>query len=93
MKKRILAVICLVLTFAVALVSCGSDTECEHTFSEAWANDAENHWHAATCEHGEVKDSLAKHVDADEDETVAVETTVPDESEELVIEDDDDGIK
>ena len=67
MKKRILAVICLVLTFAVALVSCGSTTECEHTFSEAWASDAENHWHAATCEHGEVKDSLAKHVDADED--------------------------
>ena len=32
-------------------------------------------------------------VDADEDETVAVETTVPDESEELVIEDDEDGIK
>lgn len=32
-------------------------------------------------------------VDACDDETVAVETTVPDESEELVIEDDDDGIK
>jgi hypothetical protein len=32
-------------------------------------------------------------VDADEDETVTVETTVPDESEELVIEDDEDGIK
>lgn len=67
MKNRILAVICLVLTFAVALASCGSNTECEHTFSEAWASDAENHWHAATCEHGEVKDSLAAHVDADED--------------------------
>ena len=32
-------------------------------------------------------------VDAGDDETVAVETTVPDESEELVIEDDEDGIK
>lgn len=42
-------------------------TECKHTFSDKWSSDAENHWHAATCEHGENKDSLAPHADADED--------------------------
>ena len=41
--------------------------ECVHTFSEAWSSDATHHWHRATCEHGEIKDSLAEHVDAEED--------------------------
>lgn len=71
MKKRILAFLCLVLVTVFAFASCGdgedATAECTHTFSEAWAMDATNHWHAATCEHGELKDSLAKHADVDED--------------------------
>lgn len=41
--------------------------ECEHTYAEAWTTDAENHWHAATCEHTEEKGDLAAHADADKD--------------------------
>ena len=41
---------------------------CQHTFNtNAWASDATSHWHQATCEHGEIKDSLAAHTDANED--------------------------
>ncbi|MBQ8311412.1 MAG: hypothetical protein IJX80_10420, partial [Clostridia bacterium] len=40
---------------------------CTHTFSDQWSSSATEHWHAATCEHGEVKDSLAAHTDSDED--------------------------
>ena len=54
---------------------------------EEFATDAED----TSASIGAIDTSVS--VDADEDETVAVETTVPDESEELVIEDDDDGIK
>lgn len=42
-------------------------TGCKHTFSEAWSSDKTSHWHQATCEHGEIKNSLANHSDADED--------------------------
>ena len=66
MKTKILVFVLLVVLAAFALASCDLSGDCEHTFSENWASDAENHWHAATCEHGEIKDSLAPHVDADE---------------------------
>ena len=71
MKKRIL-VLCLLLSMALLFSSCnigknkGND-ECEHTFTDAWSSDATNHWHRATCEHGEVKSELAAHVDAGQD--------------------------
>ncbi len=39
----------------------------KHTFSSEWETDANNHWHAATCEHEEEKDSFGAHVDADAD--------------------------
>ncbi len=35
----------------------------EHTFSEAWSSDANSHWHAATCEHGDEKQDLGAHDD------------------------------
>ena len=41
-------------------------TECQHTFSDAWSTDTKSHWHQATCEHGEIKDALGDHTDADE---------------------------
>ena len=86
MKRKILAVICLIMVFSMIFVSCspkqpvnddsaatgtndngGSQNgECTHTFSDAWSSDANNHWHRATCEHGEIKDGLAAHTDADE---------------------------
>lgn len=49
-----------VLALAVAgFYGCSQpeDETHEHTFAEAWTNDATHHWHAATCEHtDEVKD-------------------------------------
>ena len=62
MKRKLKVFLCLITVIAmVAAFAAGcSDTpetpsgECEHTFSEKWSSDAENHWHAATCEHGEI---------------------------------------
>ena len=64
--KRFLKWLVLPLLIAVLLfgVSCQQEQEPEpheHTFSESWASDAQNHWHAATCEHADEKDSLAAH--------------------------------
>lgn len=73
MKRKILALLCVCAMILPVLASCGKKNEeqaqeqCTHTFSEAWSSDATNHWHAATCEHGEIKDSLAPHSDANED--------------------------
>ncbi len=72
MKRKIFALLLLVALSVMALASCDmlesimGGGECEHTFSEAWSSDAANHWHATTCEHGENKDSLGAHADADE---------------------------
>ncbi len=45
----------------------GEKSEHVHTFAEIWDSDAKEHWHPATCEHGENKKDLAPHVDVDED--------------------------
>lgn len=69
MKMKIFALICVIAISVLAFAACGGGKteDCEHTFSEAWASDAANHWHQATCEHGEIKDSLGAHTDANED--------------------------
>ena len=33
-----------------------------HTYAEEWSYDSDNHWHAATCEHADSKDSFGGHV-------------------------------
>ena len=66
--KRGLALILSVMMVAVlvfALASCG-DTH-EHTFSDKWEIDENNHWHKATCEHTDAIASKGGHVDEDED--------------------------
>ena len=64
MKKKIW-ILMLVLALSVGtLASCIK--ECNHTFSDEWYSDAENHWHPATCEHGEESSDFGPHVDADE---------------------------
>lgn len=73
MKRKILALLLVAVMAVMALASCDvlngltGGEECEHTYSEKWSSDATNHWHAATCEHGENKDSLGAHDDANED--------------------------
>ncbi len=66
MKRNFLVLLCVFAMIATCLASCDKNSECDHTFSEKWSSDATSHWHPATCEHGEIKDSLAAHVDADE---------------------------
>ena len=39
---------------------------CEHTYSAKWSTNSTEHWHAATCEHAELKSDVAAHADADE---------------------------
>ena len=39
----------------------------EHTYSPDWSCDENNHWHAATCEHSDLKSDEAAHVDANND--------------------------
>lgn len=66
MKKNLLLLISIILLITVALASC--EKKCEHTFSDKWNSDAENHWHPATCEHAETeRGNLAPHADANED--------------------------
>ena len=65
MKKKISVLLSLLTATSLITSACGGGHE--HTFSDAWANDATHHWHAATCEHGEEKDGLATHADPNED--------------------------
>lgn len=75
MKRNLLLLVCIIALAVSCLASCGDITgtgsggkdDCEHTFSDEWYNDANNHWHPATCEHGEQNSGLAPHSDEDED--------------------------
>ena len=75
MKRKILVLLCLVAFAALSLASCeflpatptpgGSDT-CVHTRSEKWSVSTTQHWHAATCEHSDLKFDVGTHSDVDE---------------------------
>ncbi len=69
MKSKLLALFAVALIAVVAFASCddinGGDHT--HTFSGGWTTNATHHWHAATCEHGEVRDGYSEHIDSDED--------------------------
>ncbi len=57
MKRILSLVLCLVIALS-AFASCKGHT---HTFASEWSSDAENHWHAANCEHTSEKSDLAAH--------------------------------
>ena len=58
MKKLTLVVLmCMLMVLSTLLVACGH----EHTFSDEWAKDETNHWHAATCEHKDEVSNKAAH--------------------------------
>ncbi len=82
MKRKFIRMICLATVAAMAFASCGKSepnndsdsvsvaSKCDgtnHTFAEAWSSDDKEHWHAASCEHGENKSAKAAHVDVDQD--------------------------
>ena len=73
MKRKFLALLCIVALMAVSLAACvvnkgnePSGDVCEHTYSESWSTNSAEHWHAATCEHAELKSAVATHTDADQ---------------------------
>ena len=73
MKKKllvtVLSLVCVIVC-AFGLVACDRNNEPPahtHTYSEEWQSDANNHWHAATCEHTDEKGDVAAHVDANND--------------------------
>ena len=43
------------------------DGDCDHTYSDSWSSNSNEHWHKATCEHSNLKLGVASHTDADED--------------------------
>lgn len=65
MKKRIFALLSVGLAFTVCLAGCDktepTPEEHTHTFSQEWTTDAENHWHAATCDHADQQSGKAAH--------------------------------
>ena len=75
MKRKFLALLCIVALLVLSLASCSifdqgnsgnNDDTCEHTYSDKWSTSTTHHWHAATCEHAELKTDTAAHTDADE---------------------------
>lgn len=67
MKKNLAIILFLALISVFAFSACDKEADCTHTFSEKWSTNADKHWHATTCGHGEIKGNEAAHVDADED--------------------------
>ena len=69
MKRKFLVLISVALILALACTACGSkknNDECEHTYSDKWSTNSTEHWHAATCEHAELKSDVAAHADVDQ---------------------------
>ena len=71
--KKIFSLIMVVAMLTVVFTSCDvingliGGEECQHTYDDKWSTDATNHWHAATCEHTELKDGLGAHSDGNTD--------------------------
>lgn len=43
-----------------------SNNSCEHTYSDTWSSNSNEHWHKATCEHTGLKTDIGSHTDTDE---------------------------
>lgn len=79
MKRKFLALLCVV-AMVLSVASCtllnngnqNQDEPCEHTYSDNWSTSSTEHWHAATCEHVELKTAIAPHQDADQNGTCDV---------------------
>ena len=81
MKTKIIALSLVACMLLPTLASCGGETggttdggnggnqggEHVHTYSESWKSNDKQHWHQASCDHSELKDSLGDHKDVNED--------------------------
>lgn len=74
-KLKVVILSALVMTGLAGCGDKGSDPvtpvdpepEHTHTYSSEWSSDATQHWHAATCEHTDLKANVANHVDSNHD--------------------------
>lgn len=73
--KRIFTLIIVSMLILLALSSCEkakdkADTDkkltCNHTYRDTWSSNSKEHWRAATCDHTDLKFSIAQHTDANE---------------------------
>lgn len=66
MRKQSFSVLFMgVIFFGMIFISCNSDAsryDHQHTYSAEWKFDENFHWHEATCEHSDEKDSKETHV-------------------------------
>ena len=70
MKRKFLVLLSMLLILALACTACNTNkgnNDCEHTYSDKWSTNSTEHWHAATCEHAELKSDVAAHADANQD--------------------------
>lgn len=60
---------------ALAFTACDNEDtpkECEHTYSTEWTDGETSHWHAATCEHKDLKTDEAPHDTDGENDTCSI---------------------
>ncbi len=79
-KKHLIFPICLMLSVSGCVMYNGlppEDASHEHVYSEEYSFDANQHWHAATCEHNDLRKDVAEHTFGDfvvtQDPTLAKE--------------------
>lgn len=76
MKKFLTLLLFAVLGFVLVACGDGGTTAHTHTFATEWSKDANNHWHAATCEHTDEVSAKGAHAwNAGVVTTPATETT------------------
>lgn len=63
--KKLSILVLFAMMLAVLFTACGEAHD--HTYSDKWTTDSENHWHKATCEHTDAIASKGAHTDTDED--------------------------
>ena len=63
--KKLSILVLFAMLLAVLFTACGEAHD--HTYSDKWTTDSENHWHKATCEHTDAIASKGAHTDTDED--------------------------
>lgn len=61
MKKKSLVLLLSAVAVSTGAAGIAGCLKHSHTFSTEWSNDANSHWHAATCEHTDEQTDLGEH--------------------------------
>ncbi len=61
-RKNLLTVVFVLLSCVLVFAACApAPEEHTHTYSKEWSSNAAEHWHAATCEHTDLKEGVEAH--------------------------------